>query len=93
MVEKTQILIKHIKNHHLGLCLTANIGGNTVVIRIYDNFATVNTQILQITISNLPDLENQLFCLYIEVSSIIHDFMPDDLDDMPLLEEITDDES
>ena len=25
MVEKTQILIHHIKNHHLGLCLTVNI--------------------------------------------------------------------
>ena len=25
MVEKTQILIEHIKNHHLGLCLTATL--------------------------------------------------------------------
>ena len=93
MVEKTQILIEHIKNYHLGLCLTANIGGNTAVIRIYDNFATVNTQILQITISNLPDLENQLFFLYIEVNGVIHDFMPEDIDFMPPLEDITDDES
>ena len=37
MVEKTQILIKHIKNHHLGLCLTANIGRNTAIIKMYDN--------------------------------------------------------
>ena len=44
IVEKTQILIEHIKNHHLGLCLTANINGNNAIIRIYDNFATVNTQ-------------------------------------------------
>ena len=43
MVKKTQILIEHIKNHHLGLCLTANIGGNTAIIRVYDNFAMVNT--------------------------------------------------
>ena len=93
MVEKTQILIKHIKNHHLGLCLTANISGNSAVIRIYDNFATVNTQILQITISNLPDLESQLFCLYMEINSVIHDFMPDNFDDMPSLEDITDNES
>ena len=28
MAEKTQKLIYHIKNHHLGLCLTANIGAN-----------------------------------------------------------------
>ena len=32
MVKKTQILIEHVKNHHLGLSLMANIGGNTTVI-------------------------------------------------------------
>ena len=53
MVEKTQILIEHIKNHHLGLLLTANIGTNTTVFKMYDNFATVNSQLLHITISNL----------------------------------------
>ena len=93
IIEKTQILIEHIKNHHLGLCLTANINGNSAVIRLYDNFATVNTQVLQMTLSNLPDLEDQLFCLYVEVTSIIHDFMPEDYDDIPPLEDITNDES
>ena len=61
MVKMTQLLIEHINNHHLGLCLMANIGNNTAVIRIYDNFANVNSQILQVTISNLPNLETQLF--------------------------------
>ena len=94
MVEKTQILIDFIKNHHLGLCVTANIGGNIAVVQVYDNFATVNTQLLQVTISNLPDLENQLFQLYTETHGIVHQFMPeDDDDDMPPLEDITDNES
>ena len=92
MVKKTQILIKHIKNHHLGLSLTVNIGENTAVVKMYDNFATVNSQLLHITISNLWDLENQLWRLYIEINGIIHDFMPD-IEDMPPLEDITDDES
>ena len=92
MVEKTQILIEHIKNHHLGLSLTANISENTAIIRMYDNFATVNSQLLHITISNHSDLENQLWRLYIEVNGVIHDFMPDDIDDMPPLEDIMDDE-
>ena len=91
MVEKTQILIEHIKNHHLGLCLMANISGNTAIIRMYNNFATVNTQLLHITLSSHSDLENQLWRLYIEVNGVIHDFMPD-IDDMPPLEDITDDE-
>ena len=93
MVEKTQILIDFIKNHHLGLCLTANIGGNTAVVQVYDNFATVNTQLLQVMISNLPDLENQLFQLYTEIHGIVHQFMPEDDDFMPPLEDITDNES
>ena len=58
MVEKNQKLIEHIKHHHLGLSLTANIGENTANIQMYDNYAAVNSQLLHITISNLPDLEN-----------------------------------
>ena len=91
MVEKTQILIEHIKNHHLGLCLAVNINENTEIIRMYDNFATVNSQLLHITLSNHLDLENQLWRLYIKVNGIIHDFMPD-ISDVPSLEDINDDE-
>ena len=68
--------------------MTANIGGNTAIIRVYDNFTTVNTQIFQMTISNLLDLEDQF---YIEINGIIHEFMLD-ISDMPELEAITDDE-
>ena len=71
----------------------ANIGNNTAVVWIYDNFTTVNSQILQVTISNLPNLETQLFQLYVEVTSVIHDFMPEDDNMMPPLEDITDEES
>ena len=92
MVEKTQILIEHIKSHHLKSSLMVNISENTANIRMYDNFATINSQLLHITISNHSDLENQLWRLYIEVNRVIHDFMPDDIDDMPPLEDITDDE-
>ena len=91
VVEKTQILIEHIKNHHLGLSLTADISKNTAIIRLYDNFATVNSQLLHVTLSNHSDLENQLWRLYIEVNGIIHDFMPD-IDDMPPLEDIPEEE-
>ena len=93
MVEKTQILIKHVKDHHLGICLMANIGNNTANIRLYDNFADVHTQLLHVTVSNLPNLETQLFQLYVEVTGILHEFMPTDLDDMLSLEDFTDEES
>ena len=82
MVEKIQKLIKHINYHHLGLSLTANIGENTKVIKMYDNYATVNLQLLHITISNLWDLEMQLWRLWIEVNGVIQDFIPH-LEDIP----------
>ena len=90
MVEKMQILIEHINNHHLGLCLTTNIGNNSAVIRIYNNFATINTQMLQVTVSNLPNIETQLFQLYVEVTDILHDLMPEENNEMPPLEDFTD---
>ena len=55
MVEKSHKLIEFVKDHHLGLCVTANISGNMAVICMYDNFATVNSQVLQVTVSNLPN--------------------------------------
>ena len=93
MIEKTQLLIEHINNHHLGICLTANIGNNNATVWIHDNFATVNLQILQVTVLNLPNLETQLFQLYVEVTTILHDFMPEEDDKMPPLEHITVDDS
>ena len=64
MVKKTQKLIEHIKHHHLGLSLTANIGENSANIRMHDNYVTVNSQSLHVTILNLSDLENQLWRPY-----------------------------
>ena len=86
MVEKTQKLIEHINHHHLRLSLTANIGENLAVIKMYYNYATVNSQLLHVTISNLWDLENQLWRLYIEVNGVIHDFIPH-LEDIPPLKD------
>ena len=76
MVEKTQHLIEYIQHHHLGLSLTTNIGENVATIKMYDYYATVDLQLLHVTISNLWDLEDQLFHLWIEVSGVIHDFIP-----------------
>ena len=90
MVEKTEILIKHVNNHHLGLCLTANIGNKSAVICVYGNFVTVNTQMLQVTILNLPNIETQLFQLYVEVTAILHDLMLEEDDEVPPLENLTD---
>ena len=76
MVEKTQKLIDHIKQHKLGLSLTANISEISATVKMYDNYATTNPQSLHATISNLLDLENQLFHLWVEVNGVLWDFIP-----------------
>ena len=75
MMEKTQMLINHLKHLHLGLSLTANISENVATVKMYDNYA-VNSLLLHVTISNLWDIEDQLFRLWIEVNGVIHDHMP-----------------
>ena len=76
MVEKSQKLIDHIKQFQLGLSLVANINENMATVRIFDNYTTINSQKLHVTISNLMDLEDQLHRLWIEVNSVIQDFVP-----------------
>ena len=82
IVEKMQKLIEHINHYHLGLFLTANIGENSVIIKMYNNYATVNSQLLHIITYNLWDLEMQLWRLWIEVNGVIHDFILH-LEDIP----------
>ena len=94
IIEKTQKLIDFIRNHHIGLCLTANINGKSAIVRIYDNFTTGNNLLLQVTISNLPNLENQLFQLYTKIHGTVHQFLPKDNDNnMPPLEDVLNNES
>ena len=75
MTEKTQMLIEHLKHLHLGLSLMANINENVAIVRLYDNYA-INSLLLHVTISNLWDIEDQLFRLWIKVNGVIQDFMP-----------------
>ena len=75
MMEKTQMLINHLKHLHLGLSLTANISENIANVKLYDNYA-INSLLLHVTISNLWDIEDQLYRLWIEVNGVIHDHMP-----------------
>ena len=69
------MLVNHLKNLHLSLSLVANISKNMATVKIYDNY-DVNSLKLHITISNLWDIEDQLFRLWIEVNGVIQDHMP-----------------
>ena len=69
------MLIDHLKYLHLGLSLMANINENVATVRLYDNYA-LNSLLLHVTISNLWDIKDQLFRLWIEVKGVIRDFVP-----------------
>ena len=75
MTEKTQMLVDHIKHLHLGLVLVADIGENVVTVKLYDNQA-VDSLRLHVTLSNLWDIEDQLYQLWIEVNSVICNYLP-----------------
>ena len=77
MVEKSQKLINHIKQFQLGLSIVVNINENVATVKIFDNYITTNSQKLHVTISNLWDIEDQLFRLCIEVNGVIYDFVPE----------------
>ena len=74
MTEKTQMLIDHLKHLHLGLGLVANIGENVVTVKIYDNYAEDSLK-LHVTLSNLRDIEDQLYRLWIEVNGVIQSYL------------------
>ena len=76
MIEKIQMLHNHLKHPDLGLALIVNIGGNMATIKIYDTLVEDSLK-LHFTISNLWDIEDQLYRLWIEVNGVVHSYTSD----------------
>ena len=72
-IEKTQMLVTHLKHLQVGLTLVANISDNVATIKIYDIYMEDSLK-LYVTISNLWDIEDQLYRLWIEVNSLLKDY-------------------
>ena len=77
MTEKCQLLHKHIKASKDCLMLVANIGSKMATIKLFDK-NLMDSQLLHCTIFNLWDLEDQLYCLWIEVHCILKAYAVDD---------------
>ena len=73
MTEKYQLLHQHIKSSKDCLMLVTNIGRQAASIKIFDK-NLMESQLLHFTISNLWDLEEQLYQLWIEVCGILKDY-------------------
>ena len=70
------MLHNHLKHLDLGLALVANIGRNVVTIKLYDTFIEDLLK-LHFTISNLWDIEDQLYRLWIEVNGVVQSYTSD----------------
>ena len=77
LTEKCQLLHHHLKASKDCLMLVANVGSKVAAIKIFDK-NLVDSQLLHCMISNLADLEEQLYHLWIEVCSILKDYAVDD---------------
>ena len=59
--------------------MVANVNNAMATIKLFDKNLE-DSQLLHCTISNLWDLEDQLYCLWIEVHSILKEYAVDDHD-------------
>ena len=73
MTEKCQLLHQHINSSKDCLMLVANIGCKMATINLFDK-NLMDSQQLYFTISNLWDLEEQLYRLWIEVCGVLKDY-------------------
>ena len=74
MIEKTQMLVTHLKHTQVGLALVANISDNVTTIKVYDTCEEDSLK-LHVTMSNLWDIEDQLYRLWLEISGLLWEYV------------------
>ena len=67
LTEKCQLINKHLHKAKNGLVIMASVRNTITSIKFYDNNLEEDSQLLHVTLSNLPDLEDQLIHLWMEV--------------------------
>ena len=72
--EKCGWIRDHIRSYRTCLILVANIGPKVASIKLFDK-DKIDSQLLHFTILNIGDLESQLYRLWIEVTSILRDYV------------------
>ena len=77
LTEKCQLLHQHIKPSKDCLMLVANLGHTMATIKLFDK-NLMDSQLLHFTVSNLWDLEEQLYRLWIEVHGVLTEYAVND---------------
>ena len=77
MAEKCQLVNHHFLNTRDHLKLVVNISHTTATIAFHDN-NIADSLIKKMTITNMPDLEEQLIQLWLEVQQILKHYHEED---------------
>ena len=75
LIDKALMLKKHLKDTECDLILIANIGPNITTFTPY-NIREEDSQKLHITISNLGDINEQLYQLWIQLNPLLREYCP-----------------
>ena len=77
LTEKYQLINKHIRESTDCVMMMASITNTMSSIKFYDRNLE-DSQLLHVTLSNLPDLEDQLYHLWTEVHGLLQYYNIDD---------------
>ena len=77
MAEKCQLVNHHFLNTRNHLKIVVNVSHTTVTIAFHDN-NIADSLLKRMTITNMPDLEEQLIQLWLEVQQILKHYHEED---------------
>ena len=75
LADKANILKKHLKTTQSNIVICANIRPNTVTFKLY-NIKEENSLLLHMNISNLGDVEEQLYQLWVQLNLLLWNIVP-----------------
>ena len=75
LLEKANMLRKHLKDMHSSLVMCVNIGPKMATFRLY-NTKEEDSLKLHATISNLGDIGEQLYQLWVQLNYLIWEYYP-----------------
>ena len=75
LTEKANMLRKHLKETHSSLVMCANIGPNMATFKLY-NTKEEDSMKLHATMSNLGDIGEQLYQLWIQLNCLLQEYLP-----------------
>ena len=75
LTDKANMLKKHLKDTQSSLVICANIGLNMSIFKLYNTLEEDSLK-LQCTLTNLGDLEEQLYQLWVQINYLIWEYCP-----------------